>query len=375
MQKKQNINKIRAIACLMVLIYHSWALCGSAPIKIPVLREFVSFGGVIGVTLFFALSGYGIYCSLLATEQSGGKISFWRFMGKRIERVVPHYYFNLMVALLFTSAAVYITVPHFENIIAHLFFYHSFHIDWHGAINGVLWTMAVIFQFYLIAIPLYFFVKKFRHWAVIIAIAFTVCAHHLTLNYLWIIDETVYGDFAYSVPGRQIWTALDNFVVGMYVAHLVNTPKQPTRHWPYAIGCVVSTAAVCGCCVLGYRYGVWGRGWWNSAFHSILAIIIGLLLFCAANTKNDSKSLISRALLWVSKYEYGIYLWHLLIMNNLLAYSSLIQALLTPKRMILAHIGLISASIFTGFIMTRLISGLTFRPAKVTPPEKVQPYN
>lgn len=364
MQKKQNINKIRAIACLMVLIYHSWALCGSAPIKIPVLREFVSFGGVIGVTLFFALSGYGIYCSLFAAEQAGGKISFWRFMGKRIERVVPHYYFNLMVALLFTTAAVYITVPHFENIIAHLFFYHSFHIDWHGAINGVLWTMAVIFQFYLIAIPLYYFVKKLRHWALVMAVIFTIGAQYLTLNHLWIIDETVFGDFAYSVPARQIWSALDNFVVGMYVAHLVNTKKKETSHVPYIIGCILCIGLLYAHCQLGNRYGVWGRSLWNSSYHSILAIIIGLLLFCAANTKNDSKSLISRVLLWVSKYEYGIYLWHLLIMNNLLAYSSLIQALLTPKRLILAYIGLISASIFTGFIMTRLISGLTFRPAK-----------
>jgi hypothetical protein len=32
--------------------------------------------------------------------------------------------------------------------------------------------------------------------------------------------------------------------------------------------------------------------------------------------------------------------------------------------MILAHIMLISASIFTGFVMTRLISGLNFRLTK-----------
>ncbi len=364
MGKLQNINKIRAIACLMVLVYHSWALCGSAPIRIPILRDILPLGGVIGVTLFFALSGFGIYSSLCATEAAGAKISFWHFMGKRIERVVPHYYFNLMVALLFTTSAVYITVPHFENIIAHLFFYHSFHIDWHGAINGVLWTMAVIFQFYLIAIPLYYFVKKCRHWALVMAVAFSILSQYLTLNHLWVIDETVFGDFAYSVPVRQIWTALDNFVVGMYVAHLVNHKKKESPHWPYLIGCILCVGLLWIHSRLGSRYGVWGRSLWNCSYHSILAIIVGLLLWCASNAKNSAKSIFSKALLWVGKYEYGIYLWHLLIMNNLLAYSSLLQALLTPQRMILAYIMLISASIFTGFVMTRLISGLNFRLTK-----------
>lgn len=359
MRKIHNIDKIRAIACLLVLVYHSWALCGGTPINIPIIQECISLGGVLSVTMFFVLSGYGIYSSLCATERSGSKISFFRFMGKRITRVVPHYYFNLMVALLFTSAAVYVTVPHFENIIAHLFFYHSFHIDWHGAINGVLWTMAVIFQFYLIAIPLYYFIKKCRHWAVLIAIAFTIGAQYLTLNYLWVIDETVFGDFAYSVPGRQIWTALDNFVIGMYVAHLVNTKKHVRSHVPYAIGCVVSVAAIALYCVLGYRYGVWGRSLWNSSYHSLLAVLIGLLFFCACHTKNNATSVVSRALLWVGKYEYGIYLWHLLIMNNLLTYSSLLQALLTPRRLILAYIMMISCSIFAGYIMTRMVSGVT----------------
>lgn len=370
MQKIQNINKLRAFACLLVVIYHCWALCGSVFIKIPVLREYISYGGVIGVTIFFVLSGYGIYSSLLATEESGNKISYGAFMGKRIKRVVPHYYFNLLVALLFTSSAVYLATPHIKNILAHLLFLHSLSLDWHGAINGVLWTMAVIFQFYVIAIPLYYLVKKCKFWSVPIAIAFTVAAQFITMKYLWVIDETVYGSFAFSIPGRQLWTSLDNFVIGMYVAHLVHKKKPATIHWPWAIGCLVCAAAIYGLCRLGNTYGVWGRNLWNFSFHSLLAIIIGVLFFCASNMKNRTTDIFSRVLLWIGKYEYGIYLWHLLIINNLLANSNLIQTLLAQQKTLLVYGIFIVCSIFTGYIMTKLVSGLTFRPLKLLRREK-----
>lgn len=245
MQKNLNINKIRAIACLLVLVYHCYALCGPVSVHIPFLHEYVVYGGTIGVTAFFVLGGYGIYSSLYAAELYDSKISFKEFIIKRIKRIVPHYYFNLLFALLFTSSAVYLDRIHFNNIISHLFFLHSFSFSWHGAINGVLWTMAITFQFYLIAIPMYRFVKKFKLWSVILAVIFTIIANYVTLNYFWIADETVYGNFAFSIPGRQLWTALDNFVIGMYVAQVVNTKKRSMPHRLWAAGGVfVCTADI-----------------------------------------------------------------------------------------------------------------------------------
>lgn len=359
MQKIHNIDKIRAAACLLVLVYHCWALCGGAPINIPILREYISYGGVIGVTAFFILSGFGIYTSLCKTEASSSKIKFTSFMAKRIERIVPHYYFNLLVSLLLTGSAVYLSRYHFTNIISHLFFFHSFSLDWHGAINGLLWTMAIIFQFYLIAIPLYYFIKKFKHWGVLATIMFTVAAQYVTLNYLWVIDESIYGSFAYSIPGRQLWTSLDNFAIGMYVAYLVNSRKQQTSHIPYALGCLICVLLIYLHCLLGNEFGVWGRSLWNASFHSLLALVIGLLILCACNTKNSANSFLSRVLLWIGKYEYGIYLWHLLIINNLLANSSLLQELLAQQQHICVYFILVFCSILMGYIMTNLISSQT----------------
>lgn len=67
MQRSENVDKVRAAACILVLVYHCWAVCGSIPIHVPVIREWIALGGDLGVTAFFVLSGYGIYVSLHST--------------------------------------------------------------------------------------------------------------------------------------------------------------------------------------------------------------------------------------------------------------------------------------------------------------------
>ena len=183
----------------------------------------------------------------------------------------------------------------------------------------------------------------------------TITAQFLTLNHFWIIDENVYGSFAFSIPGRQLWTSLDNFVIGMYVAHLTATRKESTHHIPYTIGCITGALLIYLQCLLGNRYGVWGRNLWNCSFHSLLAIVLGTLILCACNAKN-SNSLFSRMLLWIAKYEYGIYLWHLLIINNLLTNSGLLRELLAQQKLFWVYLILISCSVLVGYIMTHLLS-------------------
>lgn len=100
MQRNRNVDLIRACACLLVLIYHGWALTGSVFIKIPFWREYVVYGGDIGVTTFFVLSGYGIWHSLYKIEEDGKSIKFKNFIKKRIVRIGPQYYLNLLLLLL-----------------------------------------------------------------------------------------------------------------------------------------------------------------------------------------------------------------------------------------------------------------------------------
>ena len=93
-ERIRQIDIIRGFTILLILIYHSWVVCGSVDIKVPVIDIFVRLGGEIGVTMFFMLSGYGIYCSIRKME-SKGELSFDVFIKKRAVRILPQYYVSL----------------------------------------------------------------------------------------------------------------------------------------------------------------------------------------------------------------------------------------------------------------------------------------
>ena len=314
MERKVNVDQLRTIACLLVVVYHAYAACKYPTLEIKPIIDIISYGGEIGVTAFFILSGYGIFCSLRSMDEKK-QLSFINFMRKRIRRIVPHYYFNLGVALLLSPSVVYL--DHVKNIFAHLLFIHNFNFDWHGAINGVLWTMAVIFQFYIIAIPLYKIVKKNPIMMALVIIPITIIFKYLTINYFWIEDVSMYGSFIYMIPSRQIWTSLDNFVLGMVVASITEVKNKELKLSPLIvyIGLCISVWLIVK---IGVKYGIYGPALINCSWHSLLAVVLAIFLFFFVTIKQWTNNIFSKILIKLSYCEYGIYLWHLLIINNIL---------------------------------------------------------
>lgn len=77
MKRIKNIDLLRAGAILYIMLYHCYVLSGQPWQAHTALHVFLSFGGEIGVTLFFLLSGYGIYLSLASSEERG-KLPGWK---------------------------------------------------------------------------------------------------------------------------------------------------------------------------------------------------------------------------------------------------------------------------------------------------------
>ena len=61
----------------------------------------------VGVTLFFLLSGYGIYLSLSSSEARGCLPGWRAFMKKRCIRIMPQYYVCITVLLIFMSTQMF----------------------------------------------------------------------------------------------------------------------------------------------------------------------------------------------------------------------------------------------------------------------------
>lgn len=350
MQKRRNYNLdiIRACATLLVVIYHSWTLTGKSSTGVYVWDTWVMLGGEIGVTAFFILSGYGIFCSLGQMEKNGG-IQFFPFIKKRILRIVPQYYTCILVCFLLLDGAANWSRASAVDVGVHMLFLHNLFPAYSGSINGVLWTMGVIFQFYLIAIPLYKGIRRCPFLFTLGAIALTVIMKYIVFHYLAFLGA---AQIQYFIYGRQLYTALDHFVLGMVIAYFLQekTPLvEGWKAWILSGGCLVVVTIVCR---MGLQYGIHTCNWSGYIWHTVLAIgLSGFFYFfsCCAINQNH---ILPKVFLWISKYEYSIYLWHLLMMNHLLTYNGKIQNMIANGQALLADAILVVFSVLLGYALS-----------------------
>ncbi len=114
--------------------------------------------GHLAVAAFIVLSGFCLQISLL-NGKDGHIHDLKRFFQRRAWRILPAYY-----ACLALSVAVCVWVTQYqkempyiqyipvtrENLLAHIFMVHNLSPEWMYKINGVLWSIAIEAQLYLI---------------------------------------------------------------------------------------------------------------------------------------------------------------------------------------------------------------------------------
>lgn len=156
------LDTLRGIAALSVCLFH---FTGSALPKFgnDIARELFSWGW-LGVEIFFVISGFIIPYVLIKNKYSIKYI--FSFLGKRIIRISPPAY----VAMLFTIAQYYLIdfyklsknlyfgALSIEQILHNLAYTIPFtDYKW---VNGVFWTLAVEFQFYIIVALIFSLILK-----------------------------------------------------------------------------------------------------------------------------------------------------------------------------------------------------------------------
>ena len=143
------LDGLRGIAILLVVWFHIWQISWlPAPAR---WLQFIPETGFIGVHIFFFISGFVIFYPYVRAKLEGKPFPTWgHFAYRRAIKIVPSY--ALSIALMFA-----IGYQHAEqsggvvrDIVTHLLFIHNWFSDTYGSINGVLWTLAVEVQFYVV---------------------------------------------------------------------------------------------------------------------------------------------------------------------------------------------------------------------------------
>jgi peptidoglycan/LPS O-acetylase OafA/YrhL len=102
--------------------------------------------GWIGVAFFYVLSGFCIHYATLHRRE---KFNIRDFYGRRFLRIYPAY---IVVVLVCTALAPWLPYHYFNagQVMAHVFMVHNFLKSTIFGLDGVLWSLGVEMQFYLL---------------------------------------------------------------------------------------------------------------------------------------------------------------------------------------------------------------------------------
>ncbi len=167
------LDGIRALAVLIVVWFHIWQQTWIIPaVQTPALSflgidsinlDWLPRTGYMMVTMMIFLSGFCLYLPYARHEGNNGPgPSVKQFYRNRVARIVPSYLFSIIVVLIYDiyncsytdSGFIMKDNPSFmtKDILSHLTFTFNLFPDVSGntLLNGVLWTIALEVQFYIL---------------------------------------------------------------------------------------------------------------------------------------------------------------------------------------------------------------------------------
>lgn len=168
------IDGLRFVAIMSVLLYH---VLGVISVRVlgqwspAVLAENswmlrVVAHGNFGVPLFFVISGFILAKPFAEAHLQGTKpVQLQRYFLRRLTRLEPPYYINLLVLFLIAMVCGIANRGSFGSLLASMFYVHNMVYNCQSRVNGVAWSLEVEIQFYILA-PLLTSIFRIRSAAV-----------------------------------------------------------------------------------------------------------------------------------------------------------------------------------------------------------------
>jgi peptidoglycan/LPS O-acetylase OafA/YrhL len=290
--RQQGIDALRGMAVLMVVFFHS---------HVPWFREF----GVLGVDLFFVLSGYCIHRGYAAHPE---RFDTRNYLLRRWWRIYPPYFFALSLAVILnltTNGIKWQTGGEISwyqfgplPILSHLFMVHDLSRQTMLTVSGPFWTVAMEMQYYLLYWILRPLFNSGKGWFV-----------------LWVSALLLYGvawHFYYSSSGVQLlnpfcyWV---EWVLGAYLAQLSVRMKNFNSGRNAVLAALVFSALT-----------VLYVGSFIKDPQMARLVVAGALFALTAWALMTEALWRSRIISWLPKiglFSYSVYLTHFLILDRI----------------------------------------------------------
>lgn len=301
-----SLDGIRAVAVLLVFFSHTLLF-------IP---------GMLGVTIFFFLSGYLITTILRLEFAERQAVGFGRFYFKRCVRILPPFYLVLLISVCLQGAHL---LGHFSirAFLAQGLFFTNYWMIAAGDAPApgldVLWSLAVEEHFYLLFPLLYALLAPRYSPRKQAAILGSICGAVLA----WRIVLHVLFDASVLRTRLGTDTRIDSILFGCILAIVAN----PVTGDELSVKLVRQLRWLLPVSVLEL---VFGALWHNYTFRETIHYSLdGLALFgCFTYAITATKSFAFRALNWgpalfLGRISYGFYLIHHVVIEFAAKYLSL----------------------------------------------------
>jgi peptidoglycan/LPS O-acetylase OafA/YrhL len=217
-ERYHGLDTLRAIAILLVLMYHYMAFVSGMP-----TFGWLSTAGWIGVDLFFALSGYLVGNQVIRSINSGHGVNLVGFYGRRILRTWPLFWLILAAYFIFPEQMGGKPPPALWRFLT---FTQNFNLQ-PGTAFSHAWSLCIEEQFYLLLPLVVIITSKMRRpvvtsWIILASLvgAGVAARYFMWLSYGLEADGNTSGYFPniyYSTLCR-----FDEFLPGVAVALVRN---------------------------------------------------------------------------------------------------------------------------------------------------------
>lgn len=305
-----NLNGIRSIAALLVIIHHTELFKSFYTIDGYFGKSaFIDVIGHLGVVLFFVLSGFLITYLLLMEEKTTNRISVKKFYIRRILRIWPLYMLIIILALFVLPQLSFFTVPGFskdfvlDNLPLKVALYFTFFANLVLSIFGLIpyasqtWSIGTEEQFYLVWPVIMKFVKKKR---LLLMVSIIVLYSFVPI----IINSRYFGFYEYKGVITSFWNGftIDCMAIGGFYAVLSfqgNKLLKILQNQYFFYFVLITTITLI---IFGYSF---------PKFHDeSYAVLFGIIIMNFAVNKQIVISLENKLLNYLGKISYGLYMFH-----------------------------------------------------------------
>lgn len=298
-----NLDGLRGIAALMVLVFHFFYTPFNSYLPNIDLYQKITEFGQHGVSMFFVLSGF-VITRILLNERANDNY-FRRFYLRRVLRILPLYYLFLIVYYLF-PLTYNGSIVDFELQIPFYFYLQNLKevlaIDASGP--GHYWTLAVEEHFYLLWPLIVFYSKPKNLWKIILVVTILI----FVLKYNMLLND-------YSINKFSL-TRMDQMLLGGVLAVL-----ELNHFFEKKVALNLMIISCLSIIPLGIFLYLFSAEF-IYAKEMLKYPILGLLFFSLIGylivlKKNHflNRILTSNVMQYLGKISFGIYVWHVLALD------------------------------------------------------------